>query len=222
MNKAEIFAWLQKNRKKVVAVGGGVLCCILLLLVALMLSRKGAVDPPAATSAVEPETIYLVLATETASGDVVPGAGRTESFALRPTPTEVMAQVQALAAADLPMPEGKYAGVLVLWPCYFFKITEQKEGLARVVLDGTEDGFGATLVTWLDTARYPEITNLSRGAKLWLAGEISGVDASGTGTITIRADLVSFQDEMPASAPPPPPPPPPAAGAEENKEEKSH
>lgn len=207
---------MTKNRKKLTVIGG-VLVAVLLLAGGLLLSGKKHDDVAVtAEHAAEPESIYLVLAAETPGGEAVPGSGRTESFALHPTPAEVIAQVRTLAAANLAVPEDKYAGLLVLWPCYFFKIGETKEGLSRVFLDGAEDGFGATLVTSLDLDRYPQVKELARGAKLWLAGEIDGVDAGGTGTIDFRTDLAIFQEEMPESAPPPPPPAP-MAPVEEKK-----
>lgn len=222
MNKAGIFSWLAKNRKKM-AVIGGVLGAVLLLAGGLLLSGKKHDDVAVTAEHVaEPQSIYLVLAAETAGGDAVPGSGRTESFALHPTPAEVMEQARTLAAANLAVAEDKYAGHLVLWPCYFFKISETKGGSSRVLLDGAEDGFGATLITWLDPDRYPQLKELPRGAKLWLAGEISGVDARGTGTIDFRTDLAIFQEEMPESAPPPPPPEPMAPVAEKKAAAGGH
>ena len=65
-----------------------------------------------------------------------------------------------------------------------------------MVFDISAEGFGATIITEIDTVRYPEITALEPGRKVWLAGEIIGIDPTGTGTIHMVAEELRFEDGL--------------------------
>ena len=84
-----------------------------------------------------------------------------------------------------------------MWPAYFFSIKEVENNIAEVIFDATQDGFGALIQTRIDTSQYPEIRNLAKGTKIWLAGEISGVDPTGTGQFELSTEHVRFDDYQP-------------------------
>jgi hypothetical protein len=190
--------WLQNNRK-LAAVAGVLLLAILLISIGLTFRKKNSVVDMVPKPVVEPVTVNIAIDPEDSHDKKPQHPGKIITFSLKPSPAEMLEQIGALAAADLPVPDEKYAGLQMLWPVYFFKIHKQENGVATTILDGSEDGFGITIVTAIDSGKYPEILEMERGRKIWLAGEISSVDASGTGTIEMRAENVSFQKEMPAS-----------------------
>ena len=82
------------------------------------------------------------------------------------------------------------------------KLKKIENGVAEVLFDVSEDGFGALILASIDTTTYPETLQLETGKKIWLAGEITGVDPSGTGQFVISTEYVKFDDYQPDSAPP--------------------
>ena len=120
----------------------------------------------------------------------------TTSYFLRPTAEEMLTLIRDLGQAQLPQQNQKYAGFSVMWPCYFFQVQKEEGGRATVLFDVSEDGFGATIVTDIDTTRFPEILLTERGKKVWIAGEIIGVDPTGTGTIHILSDEIRFEEGL--------------------------
>lgn len=107
-----------------------------------------------------------------------------------------MSLIKEAGDAELPASNQKYTGLRVMWPAYFFQILHQESNRATVLLDVAEDGFGVTIETEIDSLLFPEILVTERGTKIWIAGEIRGVDASGTGTIHMATEEVRFQDGL--------------------------
>ena len=81
-----------------------------------------------------------------------------------------------------------------MWEVYFFSFEERENNIGTVQLDVSEDGFGVLVVCDADMDEFPEITEIERGKKIWVAGEILSVDPSGTGTIYLKTDYFRFTD----------------------------
>ncbi len=144
-----------------------------------------------------PEKVTLAPSQQQAAN----GAQRTRqssggAYFLKPSAEELLTLIRESGQAQLPRDNQKYVGFRVMWPCYFFQVLKQEGNRATVLLDVSEDGFGATILTDIDLKLFPEIVNTERGHKVWIAGEIIGVDPTGTGTIHIVTEEVRFQEGL--------------------------
>lgn len=140
-----------------------------------------------------PEKVTLQTTKQTA-GNERQGGMATTSYFLRPSAEELLTIIREMGQAQLPQQNQKYVGFNVMWPCYFFQVKKTEGSRVTVVFDVSEDGFGATIVSDIDSARFPEILQTERGKKVWLAGEIVGIDPTGTGTVHIISDEIRFED----------------------------
>ena len=120
--------------------------------------------------------------------------GKSETFFLKPSPAELMAQLSEMAGLNEDVSRAKYQGLRVMWPVYFFSVMAREGNRVKVLLDVSEDGFGVVVQSELDVTVYPEILSLKSGTRLWLAGEIKAIDPRGTGTIYIRTEHLKFTD----------------------------
>lgn len=136
--------------------------------------------------------IQLPRKNETRSRDIA-SPGPT-SFYLKPLPGELLEQIANLESFDEKIATGKFSGLPVMWEVYFFSFEEHENNIGTVQLDVSEDGFGVLVVCDADVDEFPEITDLERGMKIWVAGEILSVDPSGTGTIYLKTDYFRFTD----------------------------
>lgn len=146
-----------------------------------------------------PERVTLTPRQQSAQeegGEQQPAQNGGGPYFLKPSPEEMLALIRELGQAQLPTENQKYTGFRVMWPCYFFQVLKQEGNRATVLLDVSEDGFGATIITDIDSSLFPEILLTERGKKVWLAGEIIGVDATGTGTIHIVSEEIRFQEGL--------------------------
>ena len=116
------------------------------------------------------------------------------SFYLKPLPGELLEQISNLESLDEKVATGKFSGLPVMWEVYFFSFEERENNVGTVQLDVSEDGFGVLVVCDADVDEFPEITEIERGKKIWVAGEILSVDPSGTGTIYLKTDYFRFTD----------------------------
>lgn len=116
------------------------------------------------------------------------------SFYLKPLPGELLEQIANLDSLDEKVATGKFSGLPVMWEVYFFSFEERENNVGTVQLDVSEDGFGVLVVCDADVDEFPEITEIERGKKIWVAGEILSVDPSGTGTIYLKTDYFRFTD----------------------------
>lgn len=122
-------------------------------------------------------------------------------FFLHPGPEEILAKLENMNFQELSKQAEELPGLRVMWPAYFFSINKMENNMAEVIFDANEDGFGALIQTSVDTTVYPEILNLSRGTKIWLAGEIQGIDPTGTGQFAISTEHIRFDDYAPPDLP---------------------
>lgn len=84
----------------------------------------------------------------------------------------------------------------VMWPGYFFSFEQQDDGRTIVQLDVDENGFGVVLLCALNLADFPEIQNLERGKKVWVAGIVTSIDMEGTGTVHIDAEHIRYEERL--------------------------
>jgi len=136
--------------------------------------------------------IQLTQKNESRSRDIA-SPGPT-SFYLKPLPGELLEQIANLDSLDEKVATGKFSGLPVMWEVYFFSFEERENNIGTVQLDVSEDGFGVLVVCDADMDEFPEITEIERGKKIWVAGEILSVDPSGTGTIYLKTDYFRFTD----------------------------
>ncbi len=119
------------------------------------------------------------------------------SFYLSPSPSELFEKLENLSRLEFKQHTKDLPGLKVMWPAYFFSVRGVEDQQAEILLDASENGFGVTLVTTIDSTRYPEILTLERGKKIWLAAEITGVDPQGTGQFLLDTEYVRFEDYQP-------------------------
>ena len=116
------------------------------------------------------------------------------SFYLKPLPGELLEQIANLDSLDEKVATGKFSGLPVMWEVYFFSFVKLENNTGTVHLDVSEDGFGVIVVCDADVDEFPEIAEIERGKKIWVAGEILSVDPSGTGTIYLKTDSLRFTE----------------------------
>ena len=122
----------------------------------------------------------------------------SEAFFLKPTADEVLAALKEADNQLKPPPENLPA-MKVMWPGYFFSLTENKTSPGVLQLDVDESGFGVILVCSVNTSEYPEVKQLEQGQKLWVAGQVTAIDTEGTGSVHINVEFIRF-DEGPVQA----------------------
>jgi hypothetical protein len=122
-------------------------------------------------------------------------AGESTAFFLEPSPNQLLQQLTSLENLNEGAVEGKYVGLRVLWPAYFFTLEEGQGSKRTLVLDVDENGFGVILESEVDIAAYPQLTTLEVGKKLWIGGEIQAVDRTGTGTVLLKAENLIFDGD---------------------------
>lgn len=114
------------------------------------------------------------------------------SFYLKPLPGELMEQIANLTSLDERVATGKFSGLPVMWEVHFFSLQAHEDNIAALQLDVSEDGFGVMVICDVDIDEYPDITEVERGEKIWVAGEIVSVDPSGTGTVYLKTRHLRF------------------------------
>lgn len=196
MNYAGIHAWLRAKRDMLIA--GLIVAAVLLAIIVGMRVQKNYLVRQQRDEEQRraPEMVRLGSSEPSAEEGGQPKQKPPTLFFLKPSPDEVLSLIMESGNAALPAANQKYTGLKVMWPAYFFQVMKQESGQASLLLDVSEDGFGVTIRTEVDTKRFPEILSLERGTKIWLAGELMGVDASGTGTIYLLTEELRFQDDL--------------------------
>jgi hypothetical protein len=196
MTQKDFKIWLREKREMIAVV-----LAMLLILISIILgllirqSNSNGTDDPKPGP---PERVRMdVDSKQGGEGSAQQTTKKTTaSFFLKPSPGEVLDIIKELGDAELPVANQKYTGLRVMWPVYFFQILSQESDRARVLLDVTEDGFGVTIETEIDITQFPEILETERGRKIWVAGEIQGVDITGTGRILMLTEEVRFQEGL--------------------------
>lgn len=179
-----------------------IVAAFVLLVVAGMISQKKQKIPQDIPH-VEQQPVKVDLAVKVESSDEHNSEdGRITTFYFKPSPDELWEKILSLEAAHLPLTPDRIIDTEIIWQLYFFKVLYVKETTATVLFDVAEHGFGLEIQAHVDTVQYPQILQLEKGRKVWLAGDILGADSAGTGTINLHAEYVSFTEKPPASVAP--------------------
>ena len=196
MNYPELKQWLQAKRDMIIA--GLILAAVLLvILIGMRMQQNHFLRQQQAEEQLRaPEKVRLGSTTPSATECGQPRQTGPTLFFLKPSPDEVLSLIKESGNATLPAANQKYTGLKVMWPVYFFQILKQETSQASLLCDVSEDGFGVTIRTEVDTSRFPRILSLERGTKIWLAGELMGVDPAGTGTVFLLTEEVRFEDDL--------------------------
>lgn len=196
MNYTEIKHWLQAKRDVIIA--GLIIAAVLLAIsIGMRMQQKYQVRQQKAEELLRvPEKVRLGSSPQPATEGGQPRQTGATLFFLKPSPDEVLSLIKESGNVSLPAANQKYTGMKVMWPVYFFQILKQETSQASLLFDVSEDGFGVTIRTEIDTSRFPQILTLQRGTKIWLAGEIMGVDAAGTGTVYLLTEEVRFAEDL--------------------------
>ena len=126
-----------------------------------------------------------------------PAAATTATYYLKPAPDEILQQLASMNYLKADVIKEKFSQLPVLWPAYFFTIQKTEDGRSSLVLDVSEDGFGAVIESEIDIGLYPQLQELKTGQKVWIGGKILGVDPAGTGKIYLKSDQYRIGDEAP-------------------------
>lgn len=119
---------------------------------------------------------------------------RAATFFLKPLPGELMEMIADLDSLDESVATKKFSGLPVMWAVFYFSVVKKKDNIVSIQLDVSEDGFGVIVMCDVDVNEYPQILKIESGRKIWVGGEILAVDPSGTGTVYLKTDYVSFTD----------------------------
>ena len=161
-------------------------------------SRKQGMEP---IKEATPKVVELKVQKSTGGGEAATGGAESAPFFLEPSPGELLQQLTSLENLNEGVIEGKFMGLRVLWPAYFFALEDGQSGKSTLVLDVDENGFGVVIETQVDLTAYPRIKSLEVGEKLWIGGEIEMVDRTGTGTIVLKAESFFFDGDPHFSRP---------------------
>lgn len=123
-------------------------------------------------------------------------AKNKSTFYLRPSAEELLGLLATMENLQEEAAKKKFENLRVLWPVYLFSV--EPSGIdSRLLLDISENGFGAVVTGTVKGEEYPELQSKQSGDRLWVAGEIVGVDPSGTGTIHLDISLLDFSVKGP-------------------------
>ncbi len=174
-------------------IGGGILL--------QQLNKKQGADELAEES---PKKVKLQVNTKNSpkkKGEKNTAASST-TFFLQPSAETLVDQLQQMQNLKPDVAQKKLRALRVLWPVFFFESREEnKKNIAS--FDISKDGFGVIVEAEYSPERFPELEGVARGRKLWLGGEISGIDLSGTGRVVLQLEYIDFSQGIPGVAVPP-------------------
>lgn len=185
--------FFNKHRERVTLIGVG-LAFLIFVGGGIYLQKMNKKEKePFVESA--PKTVELKKSVSETKDGQTSSSKKSSSYFLKPSPDELLNQLASMEGLNENVSNAKFSGLRVMWPVYFFSIMSQKEKVATVLLDVSEDGFGVEVQSEIDTAVYPEIIELKGGDKFWIAGEILAVDPAGTGTVFLKMEHLRFSED---------------------------
>lgn len=193
----KIVDFLKKHNERATIVGLG-LGLIVFVGAGIYLQKKNSKEkdiPPVK----EPTKIELEVKQNAVSGKSTSAAKKTNSFFLRPSPSELLEQLSSMENLQANVAQSKLQHLRVLWPVYYFSM-ESIEGAESLLMDISEDGFGVEVRGNVNSGDYPNLSGVKTGDKIWVAGEIEAVDPSGTGTVYLNIELLDFTEDGPPAA----------------------
>lgn len=194
---ASLISFIKKYNERATIIGLG-LGLVFFVGCGLYLQKRNSHEkekPPP----VEPIKIELLVEDKETSDDAKGSAAKTSTFFLEPSPAALLEQLADMENLQEDVAQAKLKHLRVLWSVYFFSIESIEEGLG-LLLDISEDGFGAEVRGTVNSDDYPQLQELLPGDKLWVAGEIVGVDPSGTGTVYLNIEVLDFSEDGPPAA----------------------
>ena len=194
-NKLIVFLKQYRQRAMFAAVG---LTFVLLAGGGVFLQKHNRAQQEARPHAA-PKTVELKLPEKKEGGGPSEPSPQATTFHLQPSPDELLQQLTSLENLNEDVIAAKFSGLRVLWPVYFFNLEETEGGKATILLDVSEDGFGMVVESEVDTSAYPQLRGLPIGKKIWIGGEILAVDQSGTGTVYLKTEHLTFSDVAPVA-----------------------
>lgn len=186
--------FLKKHNERATIVGLG-LGLIVFVGLGIYLQKKNSQDKEVPLVQ-EPTQIVLEVKQDKTSSHNNSSTKKTNSFLLRPSPSELLKQLSSMEYLQENVAQSKLQHLRVLWPVYYFSV-EEAEGRETLLLDISEDGFGVEVKGHVNSSDYPLLNDLKGGEKIWVAGEIEAVDPSGTGTVYLKIELLDFTDDGP-------------------------
>jgi hypothetical protein len=186
-------AFLKRNKERVILYG--VLVAFFIVVGSGYFLRGGRKQELEQTKEAIPKAVALQVRQGVEGSAQEQGATGSTPFFLEPSPDQLLQQLTSLENLNEGAVEGRYVGLRVLWPAYFFTLEEGQGSKRSLVLDVDEDGFGVILESEVDPAAYPQLTTLEVGKKLWIGGEIQAVDRAGTGTVFLKVENIIFDGD---------------------------
>lgn len=193
----KILIFLKKHQERATIVGLG-LGLVIFVGMGIYLQKSNSKEkeiPPKK----DPVKVELQVKDQSTTSGKQGGPKKTSSFFLRPSPAELLDQLASMENLQESVAQEKLQYLRVLWLVYYFSL-EPIEGGETIVLDISEDGFGVVVRGNIKSVDYPQLAELKPGSKIWVAGEIAGVDPSGTGTVYLNIELLDFSEDGPPSA----------------------
>ncbi|PID73045.1 MAG: hypothetical protein CR992_00135 [Desulfobacterales bacterium] len=189
--------FLKKHKEKIVLIGLG-FAIVSFVGGGLYLQKRKSqnsearvVKNPDRVEISQPENFDLNSSGQGKGGRDGERLQRPAAFYLKPSPEELLGQLQEMQNLKEDVAQKKLIRLPVIWPLYFFEISVDN-GEKRVVFDVLENGFGVEVVGKADFQEYPELLELENGQKVWIGGTISGVELSGTGVVHIDIQHVDL------------------------------
>ncbi len=194
--------WFDKNKELLVPTAVAIIVIIILGGIGSLLNSNSDTQKDTSAEAA-PKKIEIPVEKKESpqnmnkQGEAPP---KPETFYIEPRPGQLLEAIEGLDPVALDEQSQKLPGLKVMWPLYFFKIEEDENKNTFLYLDVSESGFGITVVCDADVNRYPQLNKANSGDLIWVAGEIVGLDATGTGQFHIKTEQIRFggtKDEPP-------------------------
>ncbi len=196
-----MFEFLKKHKERATLIGVG-FAFLLFVGGGIYMQDKNMQDKETVTEVIS-KTVELKVSPQTKGQKNTKSPTITTAFFLKPSPDELLSELAAMENLNKDVVNSKFSYLRVLWPAFFFSLEKDKAGQTTMLLDVSEDGFGVQIQSEVDIDAFPQLLELTTGEKIWLGGEILAVDPTGTGTIYIKTEHISFGDEPPLTIPEP-------------------
>ncbi len=193
-----LVAFIKKYKAQVLLVGVVISFLFFIGGSLLLQQRNSQQKTEALQSAGQPTLVELKVGkgrkAEETAGDAASAASAT--FLREPSAEALIQQLRDMQNLQADVAQKRLQALRVLWPVFFFEIRRQGEK-SIASFDIAPDGFGVVVEVEYSPARFPEIADINRGDRVWLGGEITAVELSGTGRVQLRLEYIDFSPELP-------------------------
>ena len=188
--------FLKKHNERATIIGLG-FGLVVFVVSGIYLQKKNSQEKEI-VSVKEPTTVKIQVSPKTSSKGNEASSQKTSSFFLHPSPVELLERLLSMENLQEDVAQSKLKNLPVLWPVFYFSV-DSIEGRESLLLDVSEDGFGAQVRGDINSVDFPKLKELKGGEKIWVAGEILAVDPTGTGTVYLNIELLDFTEEGPST-----------------------